>query len=68
MKTLDVVALTHDLPEKGLKRGQVGTLVEALGNGIFEVEFADLSGRSYAFAALPEQDLLELKHEPALAA
>ncbi len=27
MKLLDVVALTEDLPELGLHRGQVGTIV-----------------------------------------
>ena len=42
---LDVVALTADLPEKGLVRGQVGTVVEILGPEAFEVEFADDEGR-----------------------
>ena len=28
MKTLEVVALTNDVPEKHLRRGQVGTIVE----------------------------------------
>ncbi|RPI44671.1 MAG: DUF4926 domain-containing protein, partial [Betaproteobacteria bacterium] len=28
MRLLDVVALTEDLPEHGLARGQVGTVVE----------------------------------------
>jgi len=30
VKLLDVVALTDDLPEHELKRGQVGTVVEVL--------------------------------------
>lgn len=30
MKLLDVVALTEDLPEKGLRREQVGTTVSYL--------------------------------------
>lgn len=33
---LDVVALTEDLPDRGLYRGQVGTVVESLAPGIFE--------------------------------
>lgn len=38
----DVVALTVDLPEYKLERGQVGTVVETLANGTaFEVEFSD---------------------------
>jgi hypothetical protein len=41
---LDVVALTEDLPERGLYRGQVGTVVESLAPGVFEVEFSDDEG------------------------
>ncbi len=38
-KFLDVVALTVDLPEHNLYRGQVGTVVEILADGgVFEVE------------------------------
>lgn len=44
IKLLDMVALTIDLPEENLWRGQVGTVVEILANGsAFEVEFSDLS-------------------------
>ena len=40
IKLLDVVALTEDIPEHNLKRGDVGTVVEVLSNGeAFEVEF-----------------------------
>ena len=62
MRLLDVIALTHDVPERGLVRGQVGTAVEELGKGVFEVEFADLEGRTYAFAALTEPDVMVLHH------
>lgn len=41
---LDVVALKEDLPERGLYRWQVGTVVEALGPGVLEVEFSDDEG------------------------
>ena len=34
---LSVVALTKDLPDKRLKRGQVGTIVDKLAPGIYEV-------------------------------
>ncbi len=30
-KVLDVVALVRDIPEKGLARGQVGTVVQRVG-------------------------------------
>jgi len=67
MKLLDVVALTEDETEKGLRRGQVGTIVETLAPGFFEVEFCDLEGRIYASVALPESHLMLLHHQPASA-
>ncbi len=61
---LDVVALTEDLPERGLYRGQVGTVVEILEPGVFEVEFSDEDGRAYASVALKAEQLLVLHYEP----
>ena len=60
---LDVVALTDDLPERGLYRGQVGTVVETLAPNIFEVEFSDDEGRAYASLALNANQLLVLHYE-----
>ncbi len=67
MKLLDVVALIDDMPEKGLQRGQVGTIVEVLAPGVFEVEFCDLQGRTYASAGVLEKRLMALRYEPASA-
>ena len=64
MKTLEVVALTCDLPEKHLRRGQVGTVVENLAPDTVEVEFADLNGIPYAMCAVPENALMILHHFP----
>jgi hypothetical protein len=61
---LDVVALIEDLPERGLYRGQVGTVVESLAPGVFEVEFNDNDGRTYASLALRADQLLVLHHRP----
>jgi len=61
---LDVVALTEDLPERGLYRGQVGTIVEILAPDVFEVEFSDEEGRAYASLALNMGQLLVLHYEP----
>lgn len=53
IRLLDVVALTGDIPEYNLRRGQVGTVVEILANGnAFEVEFSDLDGRTYESVGL----------------
>jgi hypothetical protein len=61
---LSVVALLVDLPAEGLLRGQVGTIVENLAPGVYEVEFSDDSGRTYASLALPDEQLMRLHHEP----
>jgi hypothetical protein len=61
---LDVVALTEDLPAYGLRRGQVGTVVEILAPEVFEVEFSDNQGRTYAMRALPGSQLMILHYAP----
>ena len=54
IKLLDVVALTQDVPEHNLKRGEVGTVVEILSNGeAFEVEFSDDNGQMYKCLSFP---------------
>jgi hypothetical protein len=68
INVLDVVALLVDMPERGLVRGQVGTVVERLDEGVFEVEFSDDEGRTYAELALNAIDLLVLHHRPVIAA
>lgn len=68
LKLLDVVALTRDVPDRGLVRGQVGTIVELLGPAVFEVEFADEDGRTYSQAALAADGLILLRYRPARAA
>jgi len=64
---LDVVALTVNLPEYNLWRGQVGTVVETLAGGsAFEVEFGDRSGRTYESVGLRPEQIMVLRFEPAL--
>jgi len=53
ISNLDVVTLLTDLPEQGLVRGQVGTVIEPLADNMFEVEFVDDEGQTYAELALP---------------
>jgi Domain of unknown function (DUF4926) len=64
LELLSEVALLRDLPESGLVRGQVGTVVETLAEGAVEVEFCDDEGRTYASAALQPEDLVRLHHGP----
>jgi hypothetical protein len=65
IKLLDVVALTVDLPEFNLWRGQVGTVVEFLADGrAFEVEFSDRTGRTYESLGLRSEQIMVLHFEP----
>jgi len=64
IEVLDVVALTHDLPEHRLVRGQVGTVVENLEEGVFEVEFSDDGGITYAMLPLTADQLIVLHTAP----
>jgi len=67
-RLLDVVALTVDLPDRGLVQGQVGTIVEPLDGGAYEVEFSDDDGRTYAAFALRPTQFMVLHHRPQMVA
>ena len=65
IKLLDVVALTQDVPEHDLKRGEVGTVVEILANGeAYEVEFSDDNGQMYKCLSFLASQLRVLHEEP----
>ena len=64
IRLLDVVALTADMPEKSLLRGQVGTVVEIYPDGQCEVEFTDEEGRAYALDAFDADRLMVLRYHP----
>ena len=64
IEILSVVALVEDLPEAGLVRGQVGTVVENWAPDVYEVEFCDDHGKAYAMVALKAKQLMRLHHEP----
>ena len=65
LNILDVVALIEDIPSKHLRKGEVGTIVEHLDSGVYDVEFADNLGRTYAIASLREAQLMLLYTSPA---
>jgi hypothetical protein len=64
LKLLDVIALLKDIPGERLAKGQVGTIVEELAGGAYEVEFADKKGKTIASVALETQDIMLLHFEP----
>ena len=59
-----VVALLEDLPDQGLSRGQVGVIVGYWAPGVYEVEFADNQGITYALVTLKAAQLMVLHHKP----
>jgi Domain of unknown function (DUF4926) len=61
---LSPVALLRDLPDQGLVRGQVGTIVESLDEATSLVEFSDDRGESYAIVPCPRDALLVLRTIP----
>jgi hypothetical protein len=62
IQLLEVVALTVDLPDATLRRGQVGTVVEILDEGrTFEVEFSDRDGRTYVSLGLRPDQVMALR-------
>ena len=63
MKQFDTVALIMDLPKLNLYRGQVGTIVEEYEENVFEVEFIDLNGKTYALETLQASQLMLLHHQ-----
>jgi hypothetical protein len=64
-KPLDVIALTVDIPERHLRRGEIGTILDPLTPGVWDVEFSDTLGRTYALASIHEEQMMHLYNEPA---
>lgn len=64
IRLLDIVALVEDLPEYGIYRGQVGTVTDIVAENVFEVDFSDTSGQTFAELNLTSQQLMLLLHEP----
>ena len=60
IELLDTVALVTDIPSRNLKEGEVGTVVELLDPDVFEVEFSDDDGETYAEFALRRDQLIVL--------
>lgn len=63
IELLDTVALAEDLPQRNLRLGEVGTVVEILDPDVFEVEFSDDDGETYAEFALRNDQLILLHNQ-----
>jgi hypothetical protein len=65
IQPLEIIALTVDVPELNLRRGQVGTVVDILSGGkALEVEFADRNGKTYASLGLRPEQVMVLRYAP----
>ncbi len=64
LNLFDIVALKNDLPQHHLLAGQVGTIVEILAPEVYEVEFSDDDGQTYATQSLLANQLLKLHYKP----
>ena len=56
-KNLDVVVLDKELPDFGLRRGDLGTVVHVYEPDGLEVEFVTASGRTEALVTLDSGDV-----------
>ena len=66
-KLLDTVALTHDIPAAGLRRGDLGAIVEVLASDAMEVEFVAASGRTQALLTLGSTDIRQVGDQDLIA-
>ncbi len=63
IRLLDVVALTTDVPERNLSRGEIGAVVECHSGDAFEVEFVAQDGYTYGLVTLRSDQLLPLRQK-----
>jgi hypothetical protein len=66
-KKLDTVVLDRDLPAQGLRRGDLGAIVETYEPDGLEVEFVTASGRTQAVVTLKAGDVRAVAQEDIIA-
>jgi hypothetical protein len=63
MQLLEEVVLTRDVPEDGLRQGDIGTVVHLYPTGGLEVEFFTASGKTRAVVTLETADVREVSDD-----
>ncbi|MEX2162618.1 MAG: DUF4926 domain-containing protein [Sulfuricaulis sp.] len=66
-KLLDTVVLKRDVPEAGLRLGDLGAIVEVHDPDHFEVEFVAASGRTQALVTLRADDIRHVNDQDLIA-
>lgn len=64
---LDTVVLVRDLPDSGLRVGDLGAVVQTYGDEAVEVEFVTASGRTQALLTLGVLDVRSVRDDDLLA-
>ena len=67
MEILDVVVLTRDVPAHGLRRGDLGAVVECYSADAIGVEFVAASGRTRALVTLRPDDIRAIADDDVMA-
>jgi hypothetical protein len=65
-RELDTVVLTRDVPEAGLRAGDLGAVVQVYGADALEVEFVTASGRTQALRTLGATDVRAVRDDDLL--
>ena len=66
-RELETIVLTHDIPEHGLKDGDMGAVVNVYGKGeAAEVEFVTVTGKTVALLTLKASDIRTAKSDDIL--
>ena len=66
IRELDMVALTRDIEDHGLKQDDIGAVVHKYGKDGFEVEFVTAEGRTIAVLTLRKDDVRALREREIL--
>jgi hypothetical protein len=62
-KELDTVVLDRDVPESGLRKGDLGAVVQTYESDGLEIEFVTASGRTQALVMLRDGDVRPVMDE-----
>jgi len=66
-RELDTVVLVRDVPDSGLRSGDLGAVVQVYGDEAVEVEFVTASGRTRALLTLPVGDVRPVRDDDLMA-
>ena len=62
-RELDTVVLERDIPESGLRKGDIGAIVHIHGDSRLDVEFVRASGQTLALLQLAATDVRPVQDE-----